>query len=74
MNRLPIKNNTQIAIALLGSSLRDRYWNPKITHDQRNFITKSVLELLEGILMEIDDVRDSILPEISQSINPPEES
>jgi hypothetical protein len=64
----------QIAIALLGSSLRDRYWNPKITHVQRNFITSTALEILERILLDIDESDVLIIPKNCQNINPPEES
>jgi hypothetical protein len=73
MNRL-IKHDIQIAIALLGSSLRDRYWNPKITHCQRNFITSTALEILERILINIDESDDLSIPKNCQDINPSEES
>jgi hypothetical protein len=64
----------QIAIALLAGSLRDRYWNPKITHVQRNFITSTALEILERILVDIEESDVLIVPKNCQNINPPEES
>jgi hypothetical protein len=73
MNKTLIKYNTQIAIALLGSSLRDRYWNGKITHTQRNFITSTALEILERILLDLEESDVVIIPKNCQNINPPEE-
>jgi hypothetical protein len=63
----------QIAIALLAGSLRDRYWNPKITHDQRNFITSTALDILERLLIDIEESDALIIPRNCQSDNPPEE-
>jgi hypothetical protein len=74
MDKNPIKNDIQIAIALLAGSLRDRYWNPKITHVQRNFITSTALEILERILLGIDESDALIVTENPQLINPTEES
>lgn len=74
MNRRPIKNDIQIAIALLAGTLRDRYWNPRITHDQRNFITSTALEILERILLDIAESEALIVTENPRIINPPEES
>jgi hypothetical protein len=74
MQKIPIKNDIQIAIALLGSSLRDRYWNPKITHDQRNFITSTALDILERLLINIEESDVLIIPKNCQSDNPPDES
>lgn len=74
MNKKLIKTNTQIAIALLGNSLRDRHWNPNITHNQRNFVTSTALEILEGILLDIEESDVLIVPERLQDFNPPEES
>jgi hypothetical protein len=74
MQKKPIKNDIQITIALLGGSFRDRYWNPKITHVQRNFITSTALEILERILLDIEESDVSIIPKSQANINPPEES
>ena len=74
MNKNSIKANTQIAIALLGNSLRDRYWNPNITHNQRNFVTSTALEILERILLDIDESDVLIIPQNPHINNPPEES
>jgi hypothetical protein len=74
MPNKPIKNDIQIAIALLAGSLRDRYWNPKITHDQRNFITSTALDILERILMHIEESDVLIITKNCQPDNPPEES
>jgi hypothetical protein len=73
MNKTLIKYNTQIAIALLASSLRDRYWNGKITHTQRNFITSTALEILERILLDLEESDVVIIPKNGLDINPPEE-
>jgi hypothetical protein len=74
MPNKPIKNDIQIAIALLAGSLRDRYWNPKITHDQRNFITSTALDILERILMDIVESDVLIISKNCQPDNPPDES
>ena len=74
MSKIPIKNDIQIAIALLAGSLRDRHWNPKITHDQRNFITSTALDLLWRVLVDIEESDVSIIPNSQPDINPPEES
>ena len=73
MPKIPIKNDMQIAIALLAGSLRDRYWNPKITHDQRNFITSTALDLLERILLDIEESDVLIIAKNTNNLNPPEE-
>jgi hypothetical protein len=73
MNKSLIKDNTQIAIALLGSSLRDRYWNKNITHAQRNFITSTALEILERVLLDIEESDVLSIPKSLPNINPPEE-
>ena len=74
MNKNSIKVNTQIAIALLENSLRDRYWNPNITHNQRNFVTSTALEILERILLDIEESDALIIPQNPHKIDPPEES
>jgi hypothetical protein len=74
MQNKPIKNDIQIAIALLAGSLHDRYWNPKITHNQRNFITSTALDILERLLMDIEESDVLIIPKQPANINPPEES
>lgn len=74
MPKIPIKNDMQIAIALLANSLSDRYWNPKITHTQRNFVTSTALEILERILITIDESDVLIIANNPDNINPPDES
>jgi hypothetical protein len=74
MNKSLIKHNTQIAIALLASSLRDRYWNGNITHSQRNFITSTALEILERVLLDIEESDVLSIPKSPSNINLPEES
>jgi hypothetical protein len=74
MNKSLIKHNTQIAIALLGSSLRDRYWNGNITHAQRNFITSTALEILERVLLDIEESDVLSIPINTPNINLPEET
>jgi hypothetical protein len=73
MQKIPIKTQIQITVALLGSSIRDGYGNGKITHDQRDFITLTAREILEDILIDIDESDVLIIPKNCQSDNPPEE-
>lgn len=74
MNKILIKTQIQITVALLGSSIRDGYGNGNITHDQRDFITLTAREILERILMDIAESDVLIIPKSCQNINPPEES
>jgi hypothetical protein len=64
----------QIAIGLLASSTPNRYGNRKISHSHRNYLTSTVTELLEMILLEIEESDDVIIPKMPANINPPEES
>ncbi len=74
MNKRLIKTNTQIAIGLLGSSFPNRYGNRKISHSHRNYITQTVTELLEMILIDIEESDALIIPKTHANINPPDES
>jgi hypothetical protein len=74
MNKSPIKTNMQIAIALLGSTLRNRYGNGKITHNQRDFITLTARQIFEDILINIEESDVVIIPKNCQNINLPEET
>jgi hypothetical protein len=74
MDKIPIKTQIQITVALLGSSIRDGYGNGKITHNQRDFITLTAREILERILMSIEESDVLIIPKSCQPDNPPEES
>ena len=74
MNKKLIKTNTQIAIGLLGSSFPNRYGNRKIGHAHRNYISQTVTELLEMILIDIEESDALIIPKSQDNINPPEES
>jgi hypothetical protein len=73
MNKKLIKRNTQIAIGLLGSTIPNRYGNGKINHAHRNYITQTITDLLEIILMELEESDVLIIPNKSADINPPEE-
>jgi hypothetical protein len=74
MNKNLIKRNTQIAIGLLGSSIPNRYGNGKINHAHRNYLTQTITDLLEIILMEVEESDDVIITENLPILNPPEES
>ena len=74
MNKKLIKKHTEIAIGLLASSTPNRYGNRKIDHAHRNYITQTVTDLLEIILMEIEESDVLIIPEKQPDINPPDES
>jgi|GEM_PF-5562528 len=74
MNKSLIKKNTQIAIGLLGSTIPNRYGNGKVHHSHRNYITQTVTQLLEMILIEVEESDALIIPKNCQDINPPEES
>lgn len=68
--------NTQkieIAIAMLGSSIRDRHWN-RLTHFQRNIITNNVINILENLLKQSERNSDLIIPNYRVTNNPPDES
>jgi hypothetical protein len=69
-----LKQNIEIAVALLGSSRTDGYGNGKITHSQRNFITSTITKLLENILISPDQKTVSIIPKNQSNFNPPDES
>jgi hypothetical protein len=74
VNRKLVKKNVEIAIGLLGSSFPNRYSNHKVSHYHRNYITKTVTELLEMILIEMQESDAVIIPKNCQDINPPDES
>jgi hypothetical protein len=74
MQKIPIKTQIQITVALLGSSIRDGYGNGNITHNQRDFITLTAREILEDILMNIEESDVLIIPKNCQPDNPPDES
>jgi hypothetical protein len=74
MQKVPIKTQIQITVALLGSSIRDGYGNGNITHNQRDFITLTARKILADILMDIAESDVLIVPKSCQNINPPEES
>ena len=69
-----IRRNIEIAISMLGEVRTDRYRNGRIKHSDRNFVTQTVTELLEEILINHNTYDDLIIPKNSPNINPPEES
>lgn len=73
MNKKLIKKNTQIAIGLLGSSIPNRYGNGRISHSHRNYISQTITELLELILIDIDESDVLIIPKSQDNFNPPDE-
>jgi hypothetical protein len=74
MQKNKIEYNITIAIAMLDSTRTDRYGNGKITHCERNFVTSTVTNLLNDVLIETVKEADSIIPKSQDSTNPPEES
>jgi hypothetical protein len=74
MTQTQIKTQIKIALSLLGSSRTDGYGNGKITHLNRNFITRSVMELLEEIVSKLEQDVHLIIPNSNSNINPPDES
>jgi hypothetical protein len=74
MTKNQIHKNIAIAIGLLGDTRTDRYGNGKVTHSHRNFISQTVTELLEQLLLSLDQKTDSIIPKNQSNINPPDES
>jgi hypothetical protein len=69
-----IEYNITIAIAMLDGTRTDRYGNARITHSERNFVTSTVTNLLNDILIKKACSADSIIPKSQSLINPPEES
>jgi hypothetical protein len=69
-----IEYNITIATAQLDGTRTDRYGNGKITHSERNFVTSTVTNLLNDVLIETVRKADSIIPKSQISINPPDES
>jgi hypothetical protein len=74
MNQAQIKDKIKIALSLLGSSRTDGYGNGRMTHLNRNFVTRSVMELLEEVVFKLDQDVVLIIPNSSPNINPPDES
>jgi hypothetical protein len=73
MEKNKIEYNITIAIAMLDGTRTDRYGNGKITHCERNFVTSTVTNLLNDVLVETEEKTDSIIPKKQFLINPPEE-
>lgn len=73
MQKNKIEYNITIAIAMLEGTRTDRYGNGKITHCERNFVTSTVTNLLNDVLVETVKSIDSIIPKSQSLINPPEE-
>jgi hypothetical protein len=59
---------------MLESTRTDRYGNVKITHSERKFVTSTVTNLLNDVLIEIVKQADSIIPKSQVYIYPSEES
>jgi hypothetical protein len=74
MERSLINKNIAIAIGLLDGTRTDYYGNGRVTHSHRNFISQTVKELLEQMLLIPDQGTVSIIPKNSNLINPPDES
>jgi len=74
MEKNKIEYNITIAISMLDGTRTDRYGNGKITHCERNFVTSTVTNLLNDVLIEAEKDTDSIIPKSPISINPPDES
>jgi hypothetical protein len=73
-NQNQINKNIAIAIGLLDGTRTDYYGNARITHSERNFVTSTVTNLLNNVLIETVRKADSIIPKSQTFINPPDES
>ena len=69
-----IEYNITIAIAMLDRMRMDRYGNGRVTHSERNFVTSTVTNLLNDVLIGIAYRADSIIPKSQSLLNPPDES
>jgi hypothetical protein len=74
MKKRRIRENIEIAIGMLGSSIPNRYGNGRISHSQRNFITATVTQLLEEILNDREIKSVSSITRSCPDFNPPDES
>ena len=74
MKKNKIEYNITIAIAMLEGTRTDRYGNARITHSERNFVTSTVTNLLNDVLIGIAYRADSIIPKSQSLLNPPDES
>jgi hypothetical protein len=74
MNTEEVNKNIAIAIGLLDGTRTDYYGNGRVTHSHRNFISQTVKELLEQMLLNTDQSVNSIIPKNTDLINPPDES
>lgn len=68
-----LQTQLKIAVSLLNSSRTDGYGNGKLTHCQRNFMTQTVTELLDKTIQNLDQKVNTIIPNNTNPINPPEE-
>jgi hypothetical protein len=59
---------------MLGEVKTDRYCNRRVTHSDRNFVTQTVIELLEQIIPDSEKTSNLIIPKNTPNINPPDES
>ena len=57
-----IEYNITIAIAMLDRMRMDRYGNGRVTHCERKFVTSTVTNLLNDVLIEIVKQADSNIP------------
>jgi hypothetical protein len=73
MRKHKIEYNITIATAQLDGSRTDRYGNARITHSERKFVTSTVTNLLNDVLIETVKSTNSIIPKSQTLINPPEE-
>ncbi len=74
MRKKQIRKNIEIAISMLGEVRTDRYGNRKIKHSERNFVTDTVTELLQEILIDSGNNSLSSISKNRYDFNPPEES
>jgi hypothetical protein len=74
MTQTQIKAKIEIAISMLGEVRKDGYGNRKIKHSDRDFVTGTVTELLNDVLIAIDNLTAPIVSISTQNINPPDET
>jgi hypothetical protein len=74
MTKTQIISKIKIAASMLGEVRKSGYGNQRITHANRDFVTDSVTEILEELLIFLDNLTPPIISNSPPTINPPDES
>jgi hypothetical protein len=73
MNNSQMISKIKIAASMLGEVRKSGYGNQRITHANRDFVTDSVTEILEEVLIFLDNLTPSIISNSPTNTNPSEE-